>query len=419
MPLLERYHPVVGRYNIRIPDPAAEYEAVRHRVGLIDRSDLGVVEVTGRDRASFLHAMLSNDVKSPSAGRGATAAFVNVQDKVQTLVTIWALEDRLVLLTPRGEGAKTIQALDHSLFSEKAYFKDVTGEMALLMLAGPEAIALAERLAGVTVPETAWGNVDARVADVDVRLVRGGTETGEAEVWVAAATADGERLRAALVESGAMPIGRAAWESLRIEAGTPTYGSDVDTTLLLPEIPIEHLVSHTKGCYIGQEVVVRIRDPGSHVANRLANETSPYLLQHAHNPVDWFPWGDEAFAKAKSEDKPILLSVGYSACHWCHVMERESFEDQDVARLMNQHFVSVKVDREERPDVDHIYMQAVQAMTGHVGWPMTVFLTPEGPPFYGGPHFPPTPPHGLPSFSQLLNAIADAWSTRPAEVLAS
>src|SRR2546428_81745 len=181
MPLLERYHPVVGRYNIRMPDPAAEYEAVRHRVGLIDRSDLGVVEVTGRDRASFLHAMLSNDVKSLSAGRGATAAFLDVQGKVQTLVTIWALEDRLVLLTPPGEGAKTIQALDHYLFSEKAYFKDVTGEMALLMLAGPEAIALAERLAGVTVPETAWGNVDARVADVDVRLVRGGTETGEAE----------------------------------------------------------------------------------------------------------------------------------------------------------------------------------------------------------------------------------------------
>ncbi len=268
MPLLERYHPVVGRYNVRMPDPAAEYEAVRHRVGLIDRSDLGVVEVTGRDRASFLHAMLSNDVKSLSAGRGATAAFLDVQGKVQTLVTIWALEDRLVLLTPPGEGAKTIQALDHYLFSEKAYFKDVTGEMALLMLAGPEAIALAERLAGVTVPETAWGNVDARVADVDVRLVRGGTETGEAEVWVAAATADGERLRAALVESGAMPIGRAAWESLRIEAGTPTYGSDVDTTVLLPEIPIEHLVSHTKGCYIGQEVVVRIRDRG-HVNRHL------------------------------------------------------------------------------------------------------------------------------------------------------
>ncbi|OLD99874.1 MAG: thioredoxin domain-containing protein [Candidatus Rokubacteria bacterium 13_1_20CM_4_68_9] len=153
--------------------------------------------------------------------------------------------------------------------------------------------------------------------------------------------------------------------------------------------------------------------------NRLAHETSPYLLQHAHNPVDWFPWGDEAFAKARSEDKPILLSVGYSACHWCHVMERESFEDPDIARLMNQHFVSVKVDREERPDVDHIYMQAVQSMTGHGGWPMTVFLTPEGAPFYGGTYFPPAPRHGLPSFSQLLNAIADAWSTRPAEVLAS
>jgi uncharacterized protein len=155
------------------------------------------------------------------------------------------------------------------------------------------------------------------------------------------------------------------------------------------------------------------------VANRLANETSPYLLQHAHNPVDWFPWGEEAFAKARSEDKPILLSVGYSACHWCHVMERESFEDPGIAQLMNEHFVSVKVDREERPDVDQIYMQAVQSMTGHGGWPMTVMLTPEGAPFYGGTYFPPTPRHGLPSFPQLLHAIAEAWRARRGEVLAS
>src|SRR5881398_3167233 len=114
--------------------------------------------------------------------------------------------------------------------------------------------------------------------------------------------------------------------------------------------------------------------------NRLANETSPYLLQHAHNPVDWYPWGEEAFARARAENRPILLSVGYSSCHWCHVMERESFENDDVAALMNRHFVSVKVDREERPDVDQIYMQAVQSMTGHGGWPMTCFLTPHGEP---------------------------------------
>jgi uncharacterized protein YyaL (SSP411 family) len=141
-------------------------------------------------------------------------------------------------------------------------------------------------------------------------------------------------------------------------------------------------------------------------ANRLAQETSPYLLQHRHNPVDWYPWGEEAFARARAEDKPILLSVGYSACHWCHVMERESFEDAAIARVMNEHFVSIKVDREERPDVDAIYMQAVQSMTGHGGWPMTVFLTPGGVPFYGGTYFPPTDRHGLPSFRRVLEAVA-------------
>ena len=150
--------------------------------------------------------------------------------------------------------------------------------------------------------------------------------------------------------------------------------------------------------------------------NRLARETSPYLLQHAHNPVDWYPWGDEAFARARAEDKPILLSVGYSACHWCHVMERESFENPEIAALMNRDFVNVKVDREERPDVDHIYMQAVQSMTGHGGWPMTVFLTPDGTPFYGGTYFPPQDRHGLPGFSKLLAAIADAWRSRRGEV---
>ncbi|MGH7390858.1 MAG: thioredoxin domain-containing protein [Candidatus Rokuibacteriota bacterium] len=155
------------------------------------------------------------------------------------------------------------------------------------------------------------------------------------------------------------------------------------------------------------------------MANRLARETSPYLLQHAHNPVDWYPWGDEAFERARLEDKPVLLSVGYSACHWCHVMERESFEDPAIARQMNEHFVSVKVDREERPDVDQIYMQAVQAMTGHGGWPMTVFLSPDGRPFYGGTYFPPVPRHGMPSFPQLLEAIAHAWRERRGEVLQS
>ena len=146
--------------------------------------------------------------------------------------------------------------------------------------------------------------------------------------------------------------------------------------------------------------------------NRLAAETSPYLKQHAENPVDWFPWGDEALAKARAEDRPILLSIGYSSCHWCHVMERESFEDPAVAALMNARFVNIKVDREERPDLDQVYMKAVQAMTGGGGWPMTVFLTPEGVPFYGGTYFPPAPRHGLPSFTQVLQAAADAYRDR-------
>ena len=150
--------------------------------------------------------------------------------------------------------------------------------------------------------------------------------------------------------------------------------------------------------------------------NRLAAETSPYLLQHANNPVDWYPWGDEALARAREEDKPILLSVGYAACHWCHVMEHESFEDAATAALMNEHFVSVKVDREERPDIDSVYMDAVVSLTGHGGWPMTVFLTPAGAPFFGGTYYPPEPRHGLPSFRQLLQAIADAWRERRSDI---
>jgi len=153
--------------------------------------------------------------------------------------------------------------------------------------------------------------------------------------------------------------------------------------------------------------------------NRLAEETSPYLRQHAHNPVDWYPWGPEAFARARTEDRPVLLSVGYSACHWCHVMERESFEDEEIAALMNRLFVNIKVDREERPDVDQIYMQAVQSMTGHGGWPMTVFLTPDGVPFYGGTYFPPVDRHGMPAFPRLLQAVAEAYRSRRGEVVES
>jgi uncharacterized protein len=150
--------------------------------------------------------------------------------------------------------------------------------------------------------------------------------------------------------------------------------------------------------------------------NRLGSETSPYLLQHAENPVDWYAWGEEALTRAREEDKPILLSVGYAACHWCHVMAHESFEDPDTAALMNERFVNVKVDREERPDVDGIYMDAVAAMTGHGGWPLTVFLTPAGEPFLGGTYFPPEPRHGLPSFREVLLAVSDLYRERRDDV---
>ncbi len=153
--------------------------------------------------------------------------------------------------------------------------------------------------------------------------------------------------------------------------------------------------------------------------NRLINETSPYLLQHAHNPVDWYPWGPEALETAVGEDKPILLSIGYSACHWCHVMEHESFEDEEIARLMNENFICIKVDREERPDLDTIYMNAVQMMTGGGGWPMTMFLTPELKPFYGGTYFPPTDRQGMPGFPRILMGVSDAYKTKRGEITQS
>src|SRR6266566_2996586 len=151
--------------------------------------------------------------------------------------------------------------------------------------------------------------------------------------------------------------------------------------------------------------------------NRLINETSPYLLQHAHNPVDWYAWGEEAFADARRLEKPVLLSIGYSACHWCHVMEHESFENEEIAKLMNENFVNIKVDREERPDLDQIYMNAVQMMTHHGGWPMTVFLTPEGVPFYGGTYFPPEDRYNMPGFPRVLLSVSEAYQNQPDEVM--
>ncbi|MFM8762848.1 MAG: thioredoxin domain-containing protein, partial [Solirubrobacterales bacterium] len=152
------------------------------------------------------------------------------------------------------------------------------------------------------------------------------------------------------------------------------------------------------------------------MANRLAEESSPYLLQHAGNPVDWYPWGPEALARAREERKPILVSIGYSSCHWCHVMEHESFEDPDVARYMNEHFVCIKVDREERPDIDAIYIDACTAMTGQAGWPLNAFLTPEQVPFYAGTYFPPADRPGMPSWRRVMEAVTDAWENRREEI---
>src|SRR5512143_1841203 len=152
------------------------------------------------------------------------------------------------------------------------------------------------------------------------------------------------------------------------------------------------------------------------MTNHLAGANSPYLLQHAENPVEWYPWGSEALEKARTENKPIFLSIGYAACHWCHVMAHESFEDPGTAAIMNQSFVSIKVDREERPDLDNIYMAATQALTGSGGWPMSVFLTPDLRPFYAGTYFPPVRRHDLPSFKELLTSLVEAWREQPQEI---
>jgi uncharacterized protein YyaL (SSP411 family) len=168
--------------------------------------------------------------------------------------------------------------------------------------------------------------------------------------------------------------------------------------------------------YYPQNFYNKFCKKGAEMANKLAQESSPYLLQHANNPVDWYPWGEEALTRAAAEDKPIFLSIGYSACHWCHVMEHESFENERTAALMNEQFINIKVDREERPDLDTIYMDAVVAMTGHGGWPMSVFLTPQGVPFYGGTYYPPTPRHGMPSFEQVLVGVANTYRSNRASV---
>jgi folate-binding protein YgfZ len=249
-------------------DARAEYAAVRGAAGVIDRRDAGVLEATGRDRATFLNALLSNDVKSLGAGQGCAATLLDVHGKVQVLLLVWVLDDRILLVTPPGLGDSTLEALDRYLFAEKVVLRDVTAEWALFLVAGPQAPALVERVAGAAPPAPAWASVAAKLDGIDVRLVRGAGETGEPEVWVAAPAAEGERVLKALTVAGAPLVGAVALESLRIEAGALRFPADVGPTVLLPEVPFDDLVSQTKGCYPGQEVVVRIRDRG-HVNRHL------------------------------------------------------------------------------------------------------------------------------------------------------
>ena len=246
----------------------ADYRAAREGVAIVDRSDLGVVDVSGRDRAKFLHALLTNDVASLRPGEGCATALLDVHGKVQVTLVVWVFEDRVWLLTPPGMGEATVAALDHYLFAEKVALEDVSGQHALLMLLGPGADETVNRVAGVTAPDAAWSHLAAAVDSVQARVVRGGAELDEREVWLVAPAAERARLMRAVTDAGAQPIGDAAIESLRLEAGTPRFASDVDATVLLPEIPSDRLVSHTKGCYPGQEVVVRIRDRG-HVNRHL------------------------------------------------------------------------------------------------------------------------------------------------------
>ncbi len=245
-----------------------EYRAARDGVGIVDRSDAGVVEVTGRDRAKFLHALLSNDIAALQPGQGCAATLLDVHGRVQVMLVVWALDDRLLVLTPPGMGGSTVEALDHYLFAEKVGLEDVTGQRALLLLVGPAAEQTVKRLTGAAPPEAAWSHVAGSLDGVDVRVVRGGGELDPHEVWLLLPSADRGRAWKAAVDAGARPLGGAALESLRIEAGTPRYGVDVDSTVLLPEMPSAGLMSHTKGCYPGQEVVVRIRDRG-HVNRHL------------------------------------------------------------------------------------------------------------------------------------------------------
>ena len=229
--------------------PSEQYALVRRQVGFLDRGDFGVLELTGRDRATFLHALVSNEIKALGPGQGCAATLLDIHGKVQVVLFVWVADDRIFVVTPPAMAAKTAEALDHYLFSEKVAIEDVSREKTLFVLAGPQARETSDRLMG-------------KLGETPVRLVSGGGETGEAEVWIMCALTDAAKVRDALAGADVRSIGPEAFESLRIEAGTPLFGHDVDESVLLPEIPFENLLSQTKGCYPGQEVVVRIRDRG-------------------------------------------------------------------------------------------------------------------------------------------------------------
>jgi len=248
-------------------DPAAEHRAVRTAVGVADRSLDGVVEVTGKDRVAFLNGMLTNDVQRLQPGQGCAAAFLDAHGKVQMLLRVLVLADRLLLVVPGGTGARTQEALEKYHFAERLEIRDASDEWALFLLAGPETPRAVERLTGAPLPPAPWDHAEAEIGALTVRVARGRGETGETEAWLLARRADGPAVWAAILAAGVRPIGLTALDVLRVEAGTPWLGHDVDEKVLLPEIPFDGLVSHTKGCYIGQELVVRVRDRG-HV-NRL------------------------------------------------------------------------------------------------------------------------------------------------------
>src|SRR5713101_7171998 len=251
LPLHERHVAAGAKFESRadweLPvaygNPAEEYALVRRGVGLLDRGDFGLLELTGRDRAAFLHALVSNEVKALGPGQGCAATLLDVHGKVQVVLLVWVVDDRILVVTPPAMAQKTAEA-------------------ALFVLAGPKAPETSERLTGARPPESQWSQAAGKLGDTPVRLVSGGRETGEAEVWIAGPASEAPRMWDALVGAGARPVGLAAFDALRIEAGTPLFGHDVDESVLLPEIPFANFVSETKGCYPGQEVVVRIRDRG-------------------------------------------------------------------------------------------------------------------------------------------------------------